>query len=139
MQIHNAPAPPCPNERVLPALVLLVLHIHLSHVLSIFLVLVFIVGADDGGSEPEDGAELHGGVVEEFLFGFVLLVGCFGHVGMAVLESADGIGCQGGFDEGGHGWMGQPTGRGRSWTKKAMVLRMDVVMVVRSMLWCERF
>ncbi len=107
MQIHNAPTPTCPNKRVLPALMLLILHVHLLHVLSVFLVLVFVVDADDGGTEPCGGAELHGYVAEEFSFGFVLLVGGFGHVRAAVLQSADRFICQGGFEEGGHGWRRQ--------------------------------
>lgn len=93
MQIHNTPAPTRPDERVLPALVLLILHVHFLHVLPVFLVLVLVVGADDGGAEPGGGAEFHGYVAEVFALGFVLLVGGFGHVGAAVLQFADRFGC----------------------------------------------
>lgn len=72
---------------------LLILHIHFLDVLLIFPVLVFVVETDDGGSEPCGGGELQCYVVEVFLFGFVLLVGGFVHVGAAVLEFADGVCC----------------------------------------------
>ncbi len=63
MQIHDAPSPTRSDRRVRPALVLLVIDVHLLHVFLVSLVLVFVMGADDGGSEPNDWAELHGCVV----------------------------------------------------------------------------
>ena len=85
MQIHNTPTPTRADNGILPALMLLVLYVHLLHVLPVFLVLVFLVGADDGETEPGDRAEFQGYVAEVLPLGFVLLVGGFGHVGAAVL------------------------------------------------------
>lgn len=85
MQIRQTSTPARPDERVLPALVLLIPHVDLLHVFPIFLVLVLVVGADDGGAEPGGRTEFHGYVAEVFPFGFVLLEGGFGHVGAAVL------------------------------------------------------
>ena len=102
MQIHNAATPTRPDKRVLPTHVLLILHVHLLHVFPILLVLVLVVEADDGGTEPCGRAELHGYVAEVLLFGLVLLERGFGHVGATVLEFADCFCCQGEFVERNH-------------------------------------
>lgn len=71
---------------------LVVLDVHLVHIAPVFLVLVLVVRAEDGGGEPDDGAQSQGGVVEEFPFRFGALVGGFGEVGVPGLEAVDG-GC----------------------------------------------
>ena len=89
VQIRDAPSPTRSDRRVRPALVLLVIDVHLFYVFLVSLVFVFVMGADDGRSEPNDRAELHGCVVQESPFGLVLLIGRLSHVGTAVFESAD--------------------------------------------------
>lgn len=91
-QVHDAPsdrparaaaAAADDDEGILPAPpVLLVLDVHLVHVPPVLLVLVLVVRAEDGGGEPDDGAESQGGAVEEFPFGLGALVGGFGEVGV---------------------------------------------------------
>lgn len=71
---------------------LVVLDVHLVHVPPVLLVLVLVVRAEDGGGQPDDGAQSQGGVVEEFPFGFVgALVRGFGEVGVPGLEPVDGV------------------------------------------------
>ena len=89
MQIHNATSPTCSDEGALIDLMLLIFHVHLLYVLPVLFVLVFLMGADDGGSEPYSRAELHGGVVQKPLLGLMFSIGGLGHIGMAALEPAD--------------------------------------------------
>lgn len=70
---------------------LLVLDVHLVHVPPVLLILVLVVRAKDSGSEPDDGAQSRGGVVEEYPFGFGALMGGFGEVGVPGLEAVDGV------------------------------------------------
>lgn len=112
MQVHNTPTATAPDNGVLPALMLLILDVHLLHVFPIFLVLVLVVRADDQGTEPGGRAEPHGEVAEVFLGRLVLLEGRFGHVGAPVLQFANGFVTYGRFEEGGHGWRSQPVAVG---------------------------
>lgn len=101
---------------------LAVAEVDLVHAPAVALVLALVVGAQDGGAEPDDGAEPQGEVGEVPAGGSVLLVGGAGHVGAAVLELADGGGGEGGGgeEEGRHG-------SGFGWGLRAVVV---VVVVV---------
>ena len=85
----------------------LIVEVHPLDVLPIFVVFVLVVGTDDDGTEPGGGGEFQDHVDAVFPLGLVLLKRGFGHVGAAILHFADRFGCEGAFEEGGHGWRSQ--------------------------------